>query len=60
MLIIIQISLYLQICNPRSSCGLGLAVIILLTEGYTNVSSLKGGFGSWVEAGFPVAEYAAP
>ena len=33
---------------------------MLLTEGYTNVSSLKGGFGGWVEAGFPVAEYAAP
>jgi len=45
-------------------CGSGhrstMAMTILLTEGYTNVSSLKGGFGGWVEAGFPVAEYAAP
>jgi len=45
-------------------CGSGhrstMAMTILLTEGYTNVSSLKGGFGGWVEAGLPVAEYAAP
>ena len=45
-------------------CGSGhrstMAMAILLTEGYTNVTSLKGGFGGWVEAGFPVAEYAAP
>ena len=45
-------------------CGSGhrstMAMTILLTEGYTNVTSLKGGFGSWVEAGFPVAEYVAP
>lgn len=45
-------------------CGSGhrstMAMTMLLTEGYTNVTSLKGGFGSWVEAGFPVAEYAAP
>ena len=45
-------------------CGSGhrstMAMTILLTEGYTNVTSLKGGFGGWVEAGFPVAEYAAP
>jgi len=33
---------------------------ILLTAGYTNVTSLKGGFGAWKEAGLPVAEYAAP
>jgi rhodanese-related sulfurtransferase len=37
-----------------------MAMTILLTEGYTNVTSLKGGFGGWVEAGFPVAEYVAP
>jgi rhodanese-related sulfurtransferase len=37
-----------------------MAMTMLLTEGYTNVTSLKGGFGGWVEAGFPVAEYAAP
>ena len=37
-----------------------MAMTMLLTEGYTNVSSLKGGFGAWVEAGFPVAEYVAP
>jgi rhodanese-related sulfurtransferase len=45
-------------------CGSGhrstMAMTILLTEGYTNVTSLKGGFGGWVEAGFLVAEYAAP
>ena len=44
-------------------CGSGhrstMAMTILLTEGYTNVTSLKGGFGGWVEAGFPVAELAA-
>ena len=45
-------------------CGSGhrstMAMTMLLTEGYTNVTSLKGGFGGWVEAGFPVAEYVAP
>jgi rhodanese-related sulfurtransferase len=45
-------------------CGSGhrstMAMTILLTEGYTNVTSLKGGFGAWKEAGLPVAEYVAP
>ena len=45
-------------------CGSGhrstMAMTILLTEGYTNVTSLKGGFGGWAEAGLPVVEYAAP
>ena len=45
-------------------CGSGhrstMAMTILLSEGYTNVTSLKGGFGGWVEAGLPVAEYTAP
>ncbi len=45
-------------------CGSGhrstMAMTILLTNGYTNVTSLKGGFGAWAEAGYPVAEYAAP
>jgi len=45
-------------------CGSGhrstMAMTILWTYGYTNVSSLKGGFGGWVDAGYPVAEYAAP
>jgi len=45
-------------------CGSGhrstMAMTMLLTEGYTNVTSLKGGFGGWVEAGLPVAEYVAP
>ena len=44
-------------------CGSGhrstMAMTILLTEGYTNVTSLKGGFGGWTEAGLPVTEYAA-
>ena len=42
-------------------CGSGhrstMAMTILLTNGYTNVTSLKGGFGGWVEAGLPVADY---
>lgn len=45
-------------------CGSGhrstMAMTILLTNGYTNVTSLKGGFGGWVTEGYPVAEYAAP
>ena len=44
-------------------CGSGhrstMAMTILLTEGYTNVTSLKGGFGGWAEAGLPVAEFVA-
>ncbi|MDX1377674.1 MAG: rhodanese-like domain-containing protein [Anaerolineales bacterium] len=44
-------------------CGSGhrstMAMTILLTEGYTNVTSLKGGFGGWVDAGFSVSEYAS-
>lgn len=44
-------------------CGSGhrstMAMSMLLTEGYTNVKSLKGGFGGWMEAGLPVAEYVA-
>ncbi len=44
-------------------CGSGhrstMAMTILLTNGYTNVTSLKGGFGGWVEAGYPAMEYAA-
>ena len=44
-------------------CGSGhrstMAMTMLLTEGYTNVTSLKGGFAAWTEAGFPVAELAA-
>jgi hypothetical protein len=31
----------------------------ILSKGYTNVSNLKGGFGGWVEAGFPTVEYIA-
>jgi rhodanese-related sulfurtransferase len=45
-------------------CGSGhrstMAMTILLTEGYTNVTSLKGGFGGWAAAELPVKEYAAP
>jgi rhodanese-related sulfurtransferase len=44
-------------------CGSGhrstMAMTILLTEGYTNITSLKGGFGGWVGAGFPAAELVA-
>ncbi len=45
-------------------CGSGhrstMAMTILWSYGYTDVHSLVGGFGAWVEAGYPVAEYAAP
>lgn len=45
-------------------CGSGhrstMAMTIMLAEGYTNVTSLNGGFGGYVEAGYPVVEYAAP
>jgi rhodanese-related sulfurtransferase len=45
-------------------CGSGhrstMGMTILLTYGYSDVSSLSGGFGGWMEAGYPVAEYAAP
>jgi rhodanese-related sulfurtransferase len=45
-------------------CGSGhrstMALTMLGSFGYENVSSLKGGFSGWAEAGFPVAEYAAP
>jgi rhodanese-related sulfurtransferase len=44
-------------------CGSGhrstMAMTILLTEGYTKVTSLKGGFGGWVSAGLPTAESVA-
>jgi rhodanese-related sulfurtransferase len=43
-------------------CGTGhrstIAMSILWSYGYTNVLSLKGGLGSWVEAGYPTVEYA--
>jgi rhodanese-related sulfurtransferase len=45
-------------------CGSGhrstMAMTILLTNGYTNVTSLKSGFGGWASAGYPAVEYAAP
>jgi rhodanese-related sulfurtransferase len=44
-------------------CGSGhrstMAMTILWLYGYTDVKSLKGGFGGWVEAGYPVAEFVA-
>jgi rhodanese-related sulfurtransferase len=44
-------------------CGSGhrstIAMAILWSYGYTNVTSLKDGFGGWVDAGFPVAEAVA-
>ena len=44
-------------------CGSGhrstLAMTILWSYGYTNVTSLKGGFGGWASEGFPVLEYVA-
>jgi len=45
-------------------CGSGhrstMALAILGTFGFENVSSLKGGFSGWAEAEFPIVEYAAP
>ncbi|MCB2179844.1 rhodanese-like domain-containing protein [bacterium] len=45
-------------------CGSGhrstIAMSILYAYGYTDVLSLSGGFGGWVDAGFPVVEYVAP
>ena len=42
-------------------CGSGhrstIAMTILWSYGYNDVSSLKGGFGGWVDAGYPVVEY---
>jgi rhodanese-related sulfurtransferase len=42
-------------------CGSGhrstMAMTILWSYGYNDASSLKGGFGGWVEAGYPVVEY---
>jgi rhodanese-related sulfurtransferase len=44
-------------------CGSGhrstMAMTILWSYGYDSVRSLKGGFGGWVEAGYPVLEYEA-
>jgi rhodanese-related sulfurtransferase len=45
-------------------CGSGhrstIAMTILWSYGYTDVRSLKGGFGGWVEAEYPVVEFAMP
>ncbi|MCA9932597.1 MAG: hypothetical protein KC415_01645 [Anaerolineales bacterium] len=45
-------------------CGSGhrstIAMTILWSYGYTDVHSLKDGFGGWVAAGYPVVEYAVP
>lgn len=45
-------------------CGSGwrstMAMEMLLSYGYSNVTSLSGGFGGWVDAGYPVAEYTMP
>jgi rhodanese-related sulfurtransferase len=44
-------------------CGSGhrstIAMSILWAYGYSDVHSLKGGFGAWVEAGYPVVELEA-
>jgi rhodanese-related sulfurtransferase len=44
-------------------CGSGhrstIAMAILWSYGYTDVHSLKGGFGGWAEAGYPVVEVEA-
>jgi rhodanese-related sulfurtransferase len=45
-------------------CGSGhrstMAMTILWSYGYSDVRSLKGGFGDWVEAGYAIAEVAVP
>jgi rhodanese-related sulfurtransferase len=45
-------------------CGSGwrstMAMEMLLSYGYSNVTSLTGGFGGWVDAGYPVVAFAAP
>jgi rhodanese-related sulfurtransferase len=45
-------------------CGSGhrstMVMEMMLSYGYSNVTSLSGGFGGWVTAEYPVAEYAAP
>ena len=45
-------------------CGSGhrstMAMEMLLSYGYTNVTSLSAGFSGWAAAEYPVAEYAAP
>ncbi|MCA9919873.1 MAG: hypothetical protein KC445_18075, partial [Anaerolineales bacterium] len=45
-------------------CGSGhrstIAMSILWSYGYSDVHSLRGGFGGWVDAGYPAAEYVAP
>lgn len=45
-------------------CGSGhrstIAMTMLWSYGYTDVLSLKGGFGAWADAGYPVGEYVAP
>jgi len=45
-------------------CGSGwrstMAMEMMLSYGYSNVTSLSGGFGGWVDAGYPIVEYAAP
>ncbi len=42
--------------SHRSTIGMS----ILWSYGYTDVLSLRGGLGSWVDAGYPVVEYAVP
>jgi len=44
-------------------CGSGhrstMAMTILWSYGYDDVRSLKGGFGGWVDSGYPTVEYEA-
>jgi rhodanese-related sulfurtransferase len=41
-------------------CGSGhrstMAMTMLWSYGYNDIRSLKGGFGGWAEAGYPIAE----
>ncbi|MBN2043924.1 MAG: hypothetical protein JW757_02790 [Anaerolineales bacterium] len=45
-------------------CGSGhrstIAATVLWSYGYTDVGSLKGGFGAWATEGYPVGEYVSP
>ncbi len=37
-----------------------IAMTILYSYGYSDVGSLKGGFGGWAAEGYPIADYPAP